>query len=128
MNTPINQGKIILHGKGAGGITTGDVEQRAEELADIGGRNGGEPTPEDRETAVAELSGQTVHPTLNDDGQSRGAFSHDPSEGPVYFTNQKSPVQAMDEQEAVERLALEGVEEAQHDQMVASRVKDRRSL
>lgn len=126
MNTPINQGKIILHGQGAGGITAGDVERRAREIASISGRNDLQPTLEDREKAVAELSGQTVHPTLNDDGKSTGAVSRDPSEEPVYFNNQKAPVQDADEQESVERLALEGVEEAQHDQMVASRNKDRR--
>ncbi|MGC4071418.1 MAG: hypothetical protein QM760_02645 [Nibricoccus sp.] len=127
MNTPINQGKVIIHGTGAGGITASDVEQRAKEIAAIAGRTT-EPTLEDREKAVAELSGQTVHPTLNDDGQSMGAITRDPSQEPVYFGNQKAPAKDLDEQESVERLTLEGVEEAQHDQMVASRNKDRRGL
>ena len=124
-NDSPNQGKVILHGEGAGGITGADIERRAREIAAIDGRTS-EPTKEDREKARAELSGQTVHPTLNDDGQSAGAVTRDPSDVPVYFNNQKAPSQDIDEQETVERLALEGVEEAQHDQMVASRNKDRR--
>jgi hypothetical protein len=126
MNTPENQGKVIIHGQGSGGITAADIERRAREIAAIDGRTSSEPTPEDREKAVAELTGQTVHPTLNDDGQSAGAITRDPSDVPVYFNNQKPPVQDIDEQESVERLALEGVEEAQHDQMVAARNRERR--
>lgn len=129
MNTPASndtQGKVILHGRGAGGITTADVEHRAREIAMIEGRSGSEPTPLDRERALAELSGLGVHPTLNDDGQSTGAISRDPSQAPVFFDNQKPAVQDIDEQETVERLALEGVEEAQHDQMLAARNKARR--
>jgi hypothetical protein len=125
MNTD-NPGKVIIHGTGSGGITAGDVERRARELASIDGRTGADPTAEDREQAIAELTGQTVHPTLNDDGQSRGAVTRDPSDVPVYFNNQKPPVQDVDEQESVERLALEGVEEAQHDQMIAARNRERR--
>jgi len=123
MNT--NQGKIILNGQGLGGITGADVDRRARELASIEGRSG-HPTAEDRERAIAELTGENVKPTLNDDGQSTGAISRDPSESPAFHENQKGPVQDIDEQEAVERLALEGVEEAQHEQMVAARNKTRR--
>ena len=126
MNTPENQGKVIIHGQGSGGITAADIQRRAREIAAIDGRTNSEPTPEDREKAIAELTGQTVHPTLNDDGQSTGAITRDPSDVPVYFNNQKPPVQDIDEQESVERLALEGVEEAQHDQMVAARNRERR--
>lgn len=126
MNTRENQGKVILHGQGTGGITAADIDRRAREIAAIDGRGSMPPTPEDRKQAVAELTGQTVHPTLNDDGQSRGAISRDPSSAPVYFDNQRSTDQDVDEQEVTERLALEGVEEAQHDQMTAARSKARR--
>jgi hypothetical protein len=125
MNTPENQAKVIIHGQGTSGATAADVEQRAREIARIDGRTG-EPTIEDREQAAAEMSGQTVHPTVNDDGQSMGSLSRDPSQVPVFFNNQKQPTQDVDEQEVVERLALEGVEEAQHDQMIAARNKERR--
>ncbi len=121
-----NKGKVLLHGMAAGGITASDVERRAREIAAIDGRAGGEPTLEDRQAAVAELSGQTVHPTLNDDGVSVGAMTRDPSDIPAIFNNQPTPGQDIDEQEAVERLTLEGVEEAQHDQMVAARNRARR--
>ncbi len=127
MNTPNESiGKVLLHGAAAGGITASDVERRAREIAAIGGRARGEPTLEDREAAVAELSGRTVHPTLNDDGLSVGAMTRDPSDVPAIFNNRPTPVQDIDEQEAVERLTLEGVEEAQHDQMVAARSRERR--
>lgn len=126
MNT-LNEinGKVLLHGDAAGGVTASDVERRAREIASIEGR-GGEPTLEDRKAAVAELSGQTVRPTLNDDGVSVGAMTRDPSDIPAMFNNQPTPVQDIDEQEAVERLTLEGVEEARHDQMVAARNRARR--
>ena len=129
MNTPKSNdalGKVILHGQGAGGITAADVERRAREIASTEGRGGPDPTLSDQERALAELSGQTVHPTINDDGQSAGAITRDPSEAPSFFDNQKKTDQDVDEQETVERLALEGVEEAQHDQMLAARTKARR--
>lgn len=127
MNTPNETiGKVILHGTATGGVTASDIERRARELAAIDGRAGGEPTLEDRQAAVAELSGQTVHPTLNDDGLSAGAMTRDPSDVPVFFHNQPASSQDDDEQEAVERLTLEGVEEAQHDQMVSARNRARR--
>jgi hypothetical protein len=119
------QAKVIIHGHGAGGITNADIDRRAFEIAAINGRLS--PGQEDREAAIAELTGQTVHPTLNDDGLSMGAITRDPSQEPVYFHNQKGATQDIDEQETVERLALEGVEEAQHDQMVAAHNRDRRS-
>ncbi len=125
MNTLNNQGKVILNGQGSGGITGADIERRARELASIDGRSG-HPTAEDREKAITELTGENVKPTLNDDGQSAGAVTRDPSETPVFYENQKNAAQDIDEQEAVERLALEGVEEAQHEQMVAARNKTRR--
>jgi hypothetical protein len=118
------QAKVIIHGHGAGGATGADIERRTREIAAINGH--AQPNDEDRENAVAELSGQTVHPTLNDDGLSTGSVTRDPSQEPVYFHNQKAPTQDVDEQEAMERLALEGVEEAQHDQMVAAHNKERR--
>lgn len=117
---PITHQKLIVHGEAVGGITAADVERRAREIALLDGRGATEPTLQDRQAALAELAGSTVHPTLNDDGLSAGSATRDPSDNVVFFNNQKAPTQDVDEQEDVERLALEGVEEASHDQMVAA--------
>jgi hypothetical protein len=112
--------KLIVHGEAAGGITASDVERRAREIALLDGRGATEPTREDRQAAIAELSGATVHPTLSDDGAGAGAATRDPSDAVVFYGHRKSDGTSDDEQTDVERLTLEGVEEAVHDQMVAA--------
>ena len=49
INDPTS-GRILIHGKGTGGIGSADIERRARELADIDGRSGAEITQRRRET------------------------------------------------------------------------------
>jgi hypothetical protein len=118
------QSRMILHGAGAGGISEEDLERRAVEIAVINGRSG--PTEDDRAEAFAELQGELLPPTTRDDAEATGAISRDPSE-PVSLSGREAPMhEGDDEDHAVERLATEGVEEAQHDQMLASRRREHR--
>lgn len=121
-STPRDQSRgpnFEVGGKGVGGFSPQDVEQRAKELALIDGRSG--VTEEDRERALAELNGGEIPDTLNDDVESMQSMSRDPSDPMVDRGRRVPDHYDVDEKTGVERLALEGVEEAQHDQMVQSR-------
>ena len=125
INDPTS-GRILIHGKGTGGIGSADIERRARELADIDGRSGAEITDEDLARAEADLMGTALPPTTVEDDDAEGAMSRDPSE-PLSVSGHEIPLrEGPDEEKAVERLALEGVEEAQHEQMLAARRLDRR--
>ena len=117
----------MVHGKGAGDLTDGDVEVRAREIAIIRGRSADEVTEEDRAEAWAELDGQLLPGTSTSDQEARGVLSRDPSE-PLGDTGHQVVTAGAsdDEEDALERLATEGVEEAQHDQMLASREREHR--
>jgi len=120
-------GRILIHGKGSGSAGPREIERRARELADIDGRPGNEPTDQDLARAEAELLGRNLPETNSDDEDARGTISRDPSE-PISIPGHETPVrEGPDEEKAVERLALEGVDEAQHEQMLASRRQDRRT-
>lgn len=110
-------GKVEEHGKAVGVCSPEDVERRAREIARIGGRD--EPTETDRERARRELLDENLPPTVSEDADaSTQSLSRDPSDPPSDRGHQAPEYQYVDEEEAVERLALEGVEEAQHEQMV----------
>lgn len=120
------RGKMLLHGLGAGGIQKADIERRAREIAIINGRSANTITEDDRATARAELGGEALPATTEEDVQGIGLLTRDPSE-PVADTGHQVPNhEDLDEKEAIERLATEGVEEAQHDQMLAARREQRR--
>jgi len=122
-----HQNKILLHGKGTGDLTDSDVEKRAREIAVIRGRAADSVTEEDRAEAWAELDGQLLPGTTASDREGRGTLSRDPSE-PVGDSGHQVVTEnpTEDEEDATERLATEGVEEAQHDQMLASRAREHR--
>jgi hypothetical protein len=115
-NSP--QPKTVLHGQGAGEISDADLEKRAREIALIQGRGDENVTEEDRAAAYAELSGQTLPETTVDDARSLGALSRDPSDPPSLSGGETPHSEEPNEQAELERIVLEGVEEAQHDQMV----------
>jgi hypothetical protein len=119
MNT--KHAKMEIHGEGAGEITEGDIQRRAREIALIKGRESRDPTVDDMEEARAELSGDTVSAVTTDNGESSGGLSRDPSEPSSNYGSQTPNILEPDEQEALEHLTLEGVEEAQHEQMLESR-------
>jgi len=114
-------GKIAIRGKGVGGITGSEVEQRALELALIDGRS--EPTAEDRQRARKELQGETLPDAIEEDNDASVGLTRDPSEPPSDTGHQIPDREGLDEEVMTERLALEGVEEAQHDQMLQARRK-----
>lgn len=116
--------KVELHGQGTGGFTAADLEQRAQELAEIDNR--AVVTAEDRERARAELLDRDLPPALNEDADTMSSLSRDPSDPATDRGRQAPEYTDSDEQTTLQRLALEGVEEAQHDQMTAARDKGRR--
>jgi hypothetical protein len=119
-------GRIFIHGHGSGSVGTRDIERRARELADIDGRSGAEITERDLARAEAELNGTVLPETTTDDEDSDAAITRDPIE-PVSVNGHEIPLrEGEDEEKAVERLALEGVDEAQHEQMLAARRRARR--
>jgi hypothetical protein len=114
-NTP----KIELKGEGLGVASPAEVEQRARELALIAGRT--EVTDEDRQQAHAEFQVRNLPAGVNEDADSMQSLSRDPSD-PMADRGRQVPTYGGDDEKAgLEKLALEGVEEAQHDQMLQAR-------
>lgn len=118
--------KFLLHGQGTGELTDDIVEERAREIAVIRGRSADRVSEEDRAEAWAELQGELLPPATDSDGESAGAITRDPSE-PLAVPGRQIPnLEPEDDSGASERLAQEGVEEAQHDQMLAAREREHR--
>jgi hypothetical protein len=121
------QNKILLHGQGTGDLTNDDVEKRAREIAVIRGRAAENLSEDDRAEAWAELNGERLPGTSSSNQDAVGGLSRDPSEplsDPGHEVVTSPPEE--DETDARERLATEGVEEAQHDQMLAAREREQR--
>jgi hypothetical protein len=110
---------VELRGRGVGGFTKSDVERRALELALIDNRT--EATEEDRVAALAEFNDLHLPDAVNEDSESMQSMSRDPSDPMVDRGHQVPNHGGDDEKTALEQLALEGVEEAQHEQMLESR-------
>ncbi|MFT3867535.1 MAG: hypothetical protein QM715_03445 [Nibricoccus sp.] len=116
------KGKVLLHGKGIGAVTKSDIERRARELAALAGHPA---QPEFTEKYLAqakrELSGENLPPTTDEADEIPQAISRDPSEPVAQFGHQVPDMEEPNEQTTLENLAEEGVEEAQHEQMLAAR-------
>lgn len=108
-----------LGGKGVGGFTKQDLERRALELALIDNRT--EPNDDDRARALAELQDRDLPDAVNEDADSMQSLSRDPSDPLVDRGHQVPEYGGQDEDTDLQKIALEGVEEAQHEQMVESR-------
>jgi len=121
------RGKVLIRGMGTGGITGTDIERRARELADLDGRDPAKYTQADLARARAELSGSGLPATTSDDAEGEYGLTRDPSEPPSDSGRQIPDDEGPDEQKAAERLAEEGIEEAQHEQMLAARRMERRT-
>ena len=111
--------KVELRGKGVGGFSKADVERRAMELAVIDNRT--EVTDQDRAAALAEFRDRHLPDAVNEDADSMQSMSRDPSDPMTDRGRQVPEYGGDDEKAALEHLALEGVEEAQHEQMLESR-------
>ncbi|AHF93291.1 hypothetical protein OPIT5_26820 [Opitutaceae bacterium TAV5] len=119
-------GRILRHGKRADEVTAEAIELRARELALIDGRSAAQVTDGDRRRSRLELRGDHLPEGTLADAEGTGGISRDPAE-PADNPGREVPSQdEPDEQATSERLAIEGVEEAQHDQMLAARRRDRR--
>lgn len=113
--------KTVTHGRPSGEITDVAIEQRARENAVIAGRDPNALSDADYAQARRELEGRAVPETTAQDAQSRGSITRDPSNPPAFNDGPTPNVFEPNEQEELEHLVLEGVEEAQHDQMLAAR-------
>jgi hypothetical protein len=113
----IEEGKIILHSQGLGTVTEGMVRARARELALINGRSPEHLSSLDLEEAKRELMGEAAPPPegLREDSLLESE-RWDPNSGST--GHQVDVVPAHDEQTDAEKLVDQGIEEAEHDQMV----------
>jgi hypothetical protein len=112
--------KMLNHDQGLGLPDAADLEKRAGEIASIESHA---PSAADRAQAARELAGDALPPTTDDDAVSRGGLTRDPSEPPSIggrqIPDQKDENE--DGQSTVERLVSDGVNEADHEQMLADR-------
>lgn len=108
-----------VRGKGVSGFSQADLERRALELALIDNRSTA--SDEDRARARAEFQDRFLPDAVNEDAESMQSMSRDPSDPVVDRGRQAPEYGGDDEKTALEKMALEGVEEAQHDQMVEAR-------
>lgn len=120
------QSKLILHGQGTGDLTDDEVEKRAGEIATIRSGSADRISENDRQEAWAELQGELLPATTDTNGESLGALSRDPSESVAISGRHISNHEGENDSSARELLATEGVEEAQHDQMLAARQREHR--
>ena len=118
-NTRESLQKVEVRGNGVSGFSTDDIERRARELALIENRT--EVTQLDRDAALSELRARHLPDAINEDAESMQSMSRDPSDPMVDRGRQVPEYGGDDEKAALEHLALEGVEEAQHEQMLEAR-------
>jgi hypothetical protein len=119
MTKKISNQKMEVRGAGVGLVSPEDIERRARELALIENRT--TPDDSDRTRARSEFQDRNLPAAVNEDADSTQSLSRDPSDPLADRGRQVPEYGPEDEKAALERLALEGVEEAQHDQMVESR-------
>jgi hypothetical protein len=109
-----SEGKVEQHARGLGTVTPEMVTERARELAIINRRPDDKPTPEDWQEAKRELTvGGAGHDALEDLPVSK---RWDPVPGTP--PRRADTIPADDEQTVAEKLVEDGVEEAEHEQMV----------
>jgi hypothetical protein len=113
----IEEGKISEHAQGLGTPTPEMVRARARELAEINGRSRDQVLESDLQEAWRELTGRgdLPNPETDADMQMESA-QWDPAPGTP--GEKAHVVPAHDEQTDVEKLVEEGIEEAEHDEML----------
>jgi hypothetical protein len=114
MKAKQNHGIISEHFCGVGTVTSERVTQRAREIALINGRPPNHFTQEDFNEAKRELTGEPVD--ASDEGAVANVTAWDESPSDSGHTVEKEI--ADDEQSVAEQLVEQGVNEAEHDQMV----------
>ena len=113
----IEEGKVSLHFKGLGTVTEEMVRARARELAIINGRSPEKISTEDLAEAKRELMGENAPPP---EGAREDSLPESERWDPNYTSSggKVGTVPAHDEQTDAEKLVEEGVNEAEHDQML----------
>lgn len=109
----------------ADGAAEAAIERRAREIATIARRT--EISAADREQARADFRARKLPAAINEDADSMQSMSRDPSDPMTNRGRHVPEYGSDDEKAALEHLALEGVEEAQDEQMVAARNAEERS-
>ena len=117
---PVAKGKVLPAQPDNSGETR--LAQRARELAEIRGA-GHRFTEEDLEQARRELNGDALPLASPEEAVAETGLGRDPADPPAQRGHHVEDMPADDEQDAAARLAEEGVDEAQHDLMLAARRK-----
>ena len=126
-DSPKAKGKILDHDAGLGQPDTEEVEQRARELAEIAGLGRDEPIDDFKKQALEELRGESDPNVPNDDaGPMADLIAEDDVIGESGGAVAPATNAAMhgDEQTVGEQLYSEGIDEADHDRMTASRQEE----
>jgi hypothetical protein len=127
---PLNKGIIMENAAGIGTVTSEMVEARARELAAINGRPSSEPSEADYQQAKRELTGEA-----ETDPQEESSESIPDSDGwdPVPGSTGRQAADSLGEDEDAEgrsesaQMFEEGVNEAEHDQMLQASRADEKS-
>src|SRR6202035_5673740 len=125
---PLNKGIIMENADGIGTVTPAMVEARARELAAINGRS--QPSEADYQQAKRELTGET-----ETDPQEENVESIPESDDwdPVPGSSGRQAAESLGEDEDAEgrsesaQMFEEGVNEAEHDQMLRAAEADEKS-
>ena len=113
--------KIIQHSEGLGAPTSETVRKRAQEIAMINGHE--EFSEEDWREAKRELhGGHEVNDTNGDMDMSSMVSGHDMVVGSM--GHHSANMMMEDNENVLEELIAEGMDEAVHEQMLASRMED----
>ncbi len=125
---PQAKGKILDHDAGVGEPDNEMVDQRARELADIAGLDRDESVEDFRRQAREELRGVDPNVPNDDSGPVADLIAEDDVIGESGGATAPATNAAMqgDEQTIGEQLYSEGIDEADHDRMTASRREERR--
>jgi hypothetical protein len=116
-NDEIEEGRIAEHARGLGTVTREMVVKRARELAMINGRSPDQMLQSDFDQAKRELTGRSE---VQEEPESPRPRSHAELRETVRGSHghRAKTIAAHDEQTDPERLVEEGVQDAEHDQMV----------
>lgn len=112
--------RIEWHGEESGTMTSDMIEERAREIARIEGRTAKQVTENDRDRARLELRDDALI-LSSDDAHSDLVATRNPADPTVELGHQVESFVTDDEQTLSEKEVLEGIREAEHERMLASR-------
>jgi hypothetical protein len=115
MKSSVNRGIISDHFRAVGTVTPEMVRQRAREIAIINGRPTNHCTKQDIQEAQRELTGGLAS-TQDEEDMIISATSWGEEPGSKGYSAEKE--EAADEQQIAQELVEQGINDAEHDQMV----------